>query len=129
MPEYVLNRKYNLLTTAGCVSFEKNTPTWVPPHMVAAAVAIGASPVDGEAPHPLGDEKEVASALVGDERKSQLYGAFELLIEENDSAKFTGQGIPQVKVIEEMVGFDVDKTEVHEAWKAFKLLKAEMAGE
>ena len=128
MPEYTLHRNHMLRTTAGCVNFEKNTPTWVPPHMEKAAVEIGAQPVEGEAPDPLaGEDDGPKAAVVGDERLSKLYGALELLVDENDSTKFTGQGVPMVKVVAELAGFEVDKAEVHEAWKSFMTMKADLA--
>ena len=124
MPEYLLNRTHNLRTTRGCISFEADTPTWVPPHMVRDAVEIGATPVEGEAPHPLGDLVEEAAAFDPDERLKQINAAFDQLVEENDSAHFTGQGVPSVAAVKGLTGMDdVAKSEIHEAWNTYRVVK------
>jgi hypothetical protein len=126
MPEYVLNRNYTLRTTNGVVSFEKGQPTWVVPMMERDAVAIGAERVDGDAPNPLGEvDSPKLPVFTPDERTAQMIAAFELLIERNDSKDFTGQGVPSVKAIEKITGFDVERSEVLETWMQYKIDKAE----
>ena len=128
MPEYVLNRNYTLRTTNGVISFEKGQPTWVVPMMERDAVAIGAERVEGEAPNPLGDfDVPKLPVYTPDECTAQILSAFELLIERNDAKDFTGQGVPSVKAIEKIVGFDVDRSEVLETWAQYKADKAEQA--
>jgi hypothetical protein len=124
MPEYVLNRKHNLRTVRGCISFEAGTPTWVPPHMVRDAVEIGALPVEGEAPDPLGDQVDEKVPLDPEQRIEQINSAFDQLVEENDPANFTGQGIPTVAAVRGLTGItNVDKSEVHDAWNVYRVVK------
>lgn len=126
MPEYVLNRNHVLRTTNGVISFVKGEPAWVTPQMEKDAVAIGAQRVDGDSPDPLGDEEKPAPvAPTGDERKDQFFAAFELMVEKNDAKEFTGQGVPTVKAIEKLLGFDADGKEIALYWTEFKTAKAE----
>lgn len=125
MPEYVLNRTYTLRTIDGVISFVKGEPSWVPPHMERQAASIGAMPVAGEGVDLIDKESEKVIAPSGDERTGQLFAAFDLLVEKNDSKEFTGQGVPTIKAVEKLVGFDVDRTEVIEKWHAYCVAKEE----
>jgi len=125
MAEYVLNRNHTLRTTNGVITFVKGEPTRVPVAMERDAAAIGCIRADGadiDTSEPVPALKPVVQGV---ERQDDLYAAFEMLIERNDSKDFTGQGVPSVKAIEKIVGFDVDRTEVLEAWGEYKIAKAE----
>lgn len=125
MPEYVLNRNYLLRTTTGVVSFKEGGPTWVIPAMEKEAIGIGAQRVDGKKVEVLEPEQRLPPTPVGDDRTGQLYAAFELLIEKNEAKDFTGQGVPSVKAMEKILGFEVDRVELVDAWHAYKQAKAE----
>ena len=125
MPKFVLNRNYLLRTTAGCVAFEKGVPTWVTPEMQRYAQEIGAERVDGPAEDFLEPEQEAKPEVGPIERQEELYAAFGMLIERNESGDFTGQGVPTVKAVEKIVSFDVDRAEVTSAWAEYKQAKAE----
>lgn len=125
MPLFVLNRNYLLRTTAGCVEFQKGVPTWVTPEMQRYAQEIGAERTDGPAEDFLGEEPVAKPQLGPIERQEELYAAFDMVIERNESGDFTGQGVPTVKAIEKIVSFDVDRVEVAGAWAEYKQAKAE----
>lgn len=127
MPEYVLNRNFILRTTDGVIGFEKGQPTWVPPAMERAAVGVGAQRVDGEAIELLDPEVTTPPTPLGDERKSQLYAAFDLLVETNEAKNFTGQGIPTVKAVERLSGIEFDRTEIVEGWRDYRVAKADVS--
>jgi hypothetical protein len=121
MPEYVLNRTYTLRTTSGVISFQKGTPTWVPPYMERDAAGIGAQRVDGKDIDPLGEEEVKVPEIGFDERQAQIRTAFELIVETNDAKDFTGQGVPTVKAVEKITGIrNVERGEVLELWQAFR---------
>lgn len=131
MPSMVLNRNHLLRTTLGVVSFEKGKPAWVTPNMVAAAVAIGADMVEGDTPHPLdlgeeqsGNQNEDV-VLDAAELKSRMFAAFEQLVEKNDSADFTGAGVPTVKVVEKMLDVNITAKDVQQYWAEYKQFVAE----
>ena len=125
MPQYVLNRNYLLRTTAGCVAFEKNVPTWVTPEMQHYAQEIGAERVDGPAIDILGEEKVEPAPMSFDERRDSIFTAFQMLRERNDSKDFTGAGVPSVKAVEKITDFDVDRGEVADLWAEYRVQLAE----
>lgn len=125
MPYYVLNRNFNFHSTLGGASFVKGEPAWVIPAIEKQVVAIGAVRVDGDTPDVLEEAPKLPEAPEGTEREEALYAAFDLLSERNESRDFTAQGVPTVKAVEKITGFDVDKLEVVEAWAAQKVAKAE----
>jgi hypothetical protein len=125
MPEFVLNRTHTLRTTNGVISFTKGAPTLVPHAMERDVLAIGgvrADGVDGDFSEPDSAAKPV---LQGVERQDELYAAFGLIAEKNDSKEFTAQGVPTIKAVEKIVSFDVDRSEVVEAWGEYKIKLAE----
>jgi len=125
MPIYTLNRDHILRSTSGVISFCKDEEVFVPTHMESEVVAIGGCRVDGSAPHPLGDEVVPEPQITTTDRATQIVSAFDLLSEKNDPNEFTAQGIPTVKAVEKIVGFDVARDEVSKAWGEYRLNKGE----
>lgn len=124
MPLYTLNRNFTLRTTSGVISFIKDEETHVPPFMEREAQAIGALPVEDTDVSLVPQDPKLPSTPQGEDRNKEVFAAFDLLIERNDSNDFTGQGAPSVKAVEKIVGFDVDRSEVLELWAEHKTLKA-----
>lgn len=120
MPKYTLHRDYTYRSTLGVISFEEGVPTHVPPHMEKEIVGIGGVRADGDNPDILEQAPKLPDVPVGDDREAEIKAAFDLLIERNDSNDFTGQGVPTVKAVEKIVGFDVDRKELVELWAAIK---------
>lgn len=125
MPYYVLNRTYNFHSTVGGCSFVKGQPAWVIPELEKQVIAIGAVHADGETPNFIEDAPKVPPAPVGLERQDEIFAAFSLIVETNESKDFTGQGVPTVKAVEKIVSFDVDRAELLEAWAEYKVKTAE----
>lgn len=126
MPDYVLNRNYALATTAGRVfNFKKGVPTYVNPDCEKDALAIGAQPVDG--PKDILDpELEPVLELSPDEREAAIFGAFAKLEARQNRGDFTAQGAPSAKVIDSLLGFDLQTKERDAMWAAYKKQKAEV---
>ena len=121
MAEYVLNRNFVLRSMTGhSVNFVKNVPTFVPALIEREARGIGAERVDGNNPDMLDPETPEVAPLSHDERAEQIRTAFALLTERNNSKDFTGAGVPSVKAVEKLVGFDVDRNEVVALWQAYR---------
>lgn len=120
MPNYILNRNFTLSNTKGTITFEKGVPTNVPPYMVMDVVGIGAEAADGDTPSLVPVDAKQPDKPEGDERKGQMFVAFEMLVERNESKDFTGSGVPTVKAVEAILGFDVERSEVLGAWTEFK---------
>lgn len=126
MPDYVLNRNYTHRSLLGhSVEFKKGEPVFVPPILEKEVVAIGAQRVDGENPAVVEEIKKAEEVLSDDQRKEELYAAFDLIVERNDSGDFTAQGIPTVKAVEKIVSFNVDKKEVVDTYGEYRVAKQE----
>jgi len=125
MSEFVLNRTFTVRTTNGVISFIKGEPTLVPSSMVRDVIAIGGVRADGSDVDMSEAAVVTKPVVVGVERQDELFAAFGLLVEKNDSKDFTGQGVPSVKAVEKIVSFDVDRAELAEAWTEYKVAQAE----
>ena len=125
MPNYILKRDYVLRSTSGVISFLKGEPTFVPKHMEREVVAIGAEIVEGEAPALLEPAKALPKVPEGADREEQIAAAIALLVDRNDAADFTGSGAPSVKAVSKLLDFDVERTELANAWSEFKIKMAE----
>jgi hypothetical protein len=125
MSEFVLNRNYALAGFGHMITFIKGQPTHVPPRLEAAAIGIGATPVDGKQIDVLGPEEDPAYVPAGEDRTLALYEAFDTLIKRNGREDFTGSGSPTVKAVEKLTGFDVDKAELTVAWTEYRAKAAE----
>lgn len=125
MPEYVLNRNYCLSTPDGVVVFTKGQPVYVTPNMEKHASSIGAARVDGVQVDVLEPEAESPPLLSDNEREAQLFAAFDLLVETNESKDFTGQGVPTSKAVERLSGVEAERSELVTLWAKYKERKAE----
>lgn len=126
MPDYVLNRDFNLGSTLGHrIVFKKGQPTFVPPIIEREAVAIGAVRADGNDVQIAMQIPEGAGQLSDAEMREQMVAAFDLIMERNDPKDFTAAGVPTVKAVERITEFAVDRQTVSEAWAEYKLSKVE----
>ena len=128
MPDFVLNRNFNLPTVFGhIIEFKKGKPTHVPQVCVHAVVAIGATPVDGPI-DLLGDEDEPEVPMSPDDRVGNINAAFKLLEEAGSTAEnrenFTAAGRPAKKAVEAITGFTVDNRELADMWVAYVAAKS-----
>ena len=130
MPTFVLNRNYPLQGFGHSINFIKGQPTWVPQVLVAGAVALGATSVDGEVnvADVLGPEPEVPVMLSADERELLLMSAFEQLEARTNNPDFredfNAQGLPNTKALSKIVDFPVSSKERNEFWQKYRDNKA-----
>lgn len=121
----VSNRNFTLRTTTGhIIKFVKDTPVDVPPSCVAHAMQVGCVPHDGVAPESP-EEKAAAVIPVGIHRIDAIVDAIEALVARNARADFTASGMPQVKSIEKILGYDIDSKERNECWVEYQQRLAE----
>ena len=128
MPMFVLNRNYPLQGFGHSINFFKGEPTWVPPLLVAGAVALGATSVDGGEVDILGPEPVVDIPLSIDEREALLMAAFEQLEARNGNPDhredFNAQGLPNTKALSKVVDFNVSSKERNEMWQKYREAKS-----
>ena len=120
MPQVKLNRNYLHRSPNGVVNFIAGEPANVPPYMLREVMMIGAEVVEGDAPSLLPDAPQAPANPIGLDRADQIKAAFQLIVERNDSADFTGSGRPSVKAVEKITEFDVEPKEVTDLWDEFK---------
>jgi len=125
VPDYVLHRDHTLQTLAGrSIAFRKGAPTWGPPECEKDAIHIGAVPVEGEVKF-LEDEQDVPVELSMQERTAKLNDSFAAMEARNGVEEFrndfTAQGVPNLKVLSALTGFEVLGKERDEAWKQYRL--------
>lgn len=125
MPLYTLHRNYLHSSTLGVVSFVKDEETMVPPILEREIIAIGGRRVEGDNPDVLDAEKAAPIPLSFDERRDEIFAAFKLLVESNESKDFTGAGVPTVSAVKKLTGLDADRAEVIELWSEFRVLADE----
>lgn len=125
MPMYILHRTHTHRSTSGVISFVAGEPTGVPHYMENEVVAIGAVRADNQAVDLIPADNVPVLPPDGEDRDKVIFAAFETLIASNVTTDFTGQGVPTVKAMEKVLGFDVDKVEVTTKWAEYKVIKAE----
>lgn len=125
MKKFTLHRDYTVRSTNGVISFKKDEPTAVPPELHREVIAIGAQLVEGSEVELIDAEKPAKYEPNILEREEELFAAFEIISERNDSNDFTGAGTPTVKAIERIVEFDVERKEITDTWAAWRIKKAE----
>lgn len=118
MPMMKLHRRFRLATTKGhAVQFEPDTPVYVPPPVVADAVAIGAVSVDETVDiTPKDPPKRNTGPAEAADRERALINAFAKLVDANERRAFTAGGVPTTAAVEDLTGFEVSRKEINDAW-------------
>lgn len=120
MPYMILNRNYVLPSLAGrVITFEKNKPTWVPPEVVKEALGIGAEGVEDKI-NILEDDTPKEPLMTQADREVLIESAFDTVTGRQERGDFTGQGVPNLGVVGNLVGFQVSRGEVDPLWTAYK---------
>lgn len=118
--KFVLNRNYKLRSTSGhMLDIEKAVPFDAAAILANELIAIGAECLDGKV-DVLGEEKPEKIPLSPAERETAILTAMTMMQEDNARNDFTAQGLPHVKRIEAIVGFDIDTKERDALWTKLK---------
>jgi hypothetical protein len=124
MPEFILNRNFNLLGKGYNIRFEKGQPTYVPPEMAREAAGIGAEAI-GEKVDALEPEEVPEEQLTADDKQKLFFAAFDKLIERNERDDFDGSGKPSVAALKTELPFRFDKKESVAMYQLYRDAKAE----
>jgi len=113
-----MNRLTTLRTTKGyIVEFKANVPTAVPSLVIEQAIEIGAAFCSEDKDFvPQNNVNTAEQPLYGFERKQALYDACIRILGRNSPDDFTSTGLPKMKLVEDEVGFNVDRNEVNKSW-------------
>lgn len=103
-------------TSGHFIRFKKGEPTEVPREMWSEVQAAGAVPED-----ELPDDEPVQTKVTHDpaERQRLFFEAFAGLEERNERGDFTASGLPNSKVLEKIVGFQVVNNERDAMWEKY----------
>ena len=103
-------------TSGHFIRFLKGVPTDVPREMWSEVQAAGAVPETD-----LPDDEPVLTKVTHDpvERQQKYFDAFAGLEERNERGDFTASGLPNSKVLEKLVGFQVVNTERDSMWEKY----------
>ena len=125
MAMMTMNRDFTVKSLGHSIRFEANREQWVPPALHSEAMKYGAVAIDQK--EDLGLEKvpERPKVVTGEDRDEALQKAMVYLKSHNDGSDFGANGLPKVKAVASLVGFDVSGTERDVAWT--KMMKAEIA--
>lgn len=119
-------REYVMTTKTGhTIAFKgANTPVFVPDPAVSEAMAAGAAPFEGTAPDNSGivetKQERNAKAPQGADRKAVIKEELVKIFERNDQADFNARGVPNAKVVEKSLGFQVTAQEILPLWLEVK---------
>lgn len=118
--KFVLQRNFTMRTRLGhCITFQKGVPTHVPPLLHREAIAIGAIPEDQALIQQMEERDEVIKrdpVMNPELRDTAILGALRTMRERNLRGYFNAQGLPSLKQIEILCGFEVDKHERDRIW-------------
>lgn len=120
--KFVLQRNFTLRTNLGhCITFTRGEPTNVPVGLYKEAIAIGAIPEDQSILSKLEDDAEVVRrdpVMNPMLREKAIRSALMQMKERNLRGYFTAQGVPSLKQLELLTGFEVDKLERDRLWSS-----------
>ena len=108
MPEFLLNRTFNLVGKGHNIRFTKGVPTYVPPELVREALSIGAETI-GEKIDVLGPEEVPPVQLTAADRDELFFKAFKTLEARNEREDFGGDGKPTLTALKKILPFEFDK--------------------
>jgi hypothetical protein len=104
------------------IGFKKGVPVEVPREMWSEVQAAGAIP-ETEIP----DEEAPFTKVTHDpvEREAAFFNVFTMLVERNERGDFTASGLPNSKVMEKVLGFQVVNKERDMMWEKYLANKRE----
>lgn len=130
-----MNRALRVPTLAGHVLiFKKGIPQWVPDVVVEDCMKVGATvPEDDDFADfvpPKARREARLKDVLGDERRNGVREAVLEVIDRNDPHSFTAAGLPTLKALSTLAGFEVQGTDRDAIWGEVKqLIKAGLSAE
>ena len=124
--KFVMTRDHTVASTAGyAIEFKAGVPAHVPRAMHREVVAAGAVATDGDEVEFETKPKAAGSPDDAIERAEMIKMALADILERNVREEFTATGVPKIKGVEKMVGFEVSSREVGELWTEMNQAKGE----
>ena len=113
-----LNRNHTLIHKSGLsVTFQKDKPTYIPPRMVADAVALGAEPNTSDVAEVAKTMQEVeATRAANAGRAKTIEDAVRKMLARNQRGDFTAGGRPNLRVLFQLTDLQVTQDELEPIW-------------
>ena len=125
MAYMIMQRDFVVKAFGHSIGFTTGEERWVPPECHAEAMKYGAVPVNSEDDLNLEKAPERPKVVSGQDREEALLKACAYLKATNNTDDFGANGLPKVKAVASIVGFDVSGAERDGAWT--KMRKAQIA--
>lgn len=124
MPQMILNRNLTHISLEGnSVAFIRGEPSYVPKNLVSWALGVGAEFADESDEQKFSPKHDETAPLfiepTGDEREEAIMAAMELMQERNSREDFTAAGLPDVRTLKRILGFNVDMRERNGLWQRY----------
>lgn len=121
----MMQRDFVIKALGHSIPFIAGKEQWVPPECHAEAMKYGAVPVDPKEDLNLEPAPARPKVVTGQDREEALFDACKYLQQINNTDDFGANGLPKVKAVASIVGFDVSGAERDAAWN--KMKKAQLA--
>lgn len=118
-------RDFTVQALGHSIRFKAGRKQWVPPALHSEALKYGAVAVNQKEDLDLEKVPERPKVVTGENRDKALQKAMVYLKSNNDGDDFGANGLPKVKAVASLVGFDVSGIERDAAWKI--MMKLEIA--
>jgi hypothetical protein len=102
------------------IEFKAGVPTHVPKECWNAVREQGAVAEDQQAVDEANAKKPVKTENDPVEREKAILTAIEMMVESNKRGDFAASGLPNLKPLEAIVGFDVDVRERDAVWAKYQ---------
>ena len=111
-----------ITTTKGhTIRFKANEPKHIPVVVLEDCLQAGAVPTEEAAVNEIKAEVSVMVAPQGEDRNAAITAKMREMVVRNQREDFTGQGRPDVRVLERELGFKVDARERDALWVALDI--------
>ena len=121
----IMQRDFVIKTLGHSIPFKTGKEQWVPPECHGEAMKFGAVPVNADDDLQLEKAPERPKVITGADRDEALNDACKYLQQINNTDDFGANGLPKVKALKSIVGFDVSSAERDATWT--KMKKAQIA--
>ena len=119
----IMQRDFVVRANGHSIGFTAGKEQWVPPECHSEAMKFGAVPVDKKAKLNLEKAPERPKVVSGADRDVAMFDACVYLKSKNSTSDFGANGLPKVKALCSIVGFDVSSVERDKAWRDMMALE------
>lgn len=126
MTEVMSSRTFTLSTLKGhTIKFYKGISKNVPNIILEDCTAVGVMPVDDQDLPSAEASSVLPKASVGAERVAEIREVINALVERNSRDDFNASGMPNINIINNALGYNIDHGELSKIWGVIRKERAE----